>query len=170
MRKLFVLLALAFGLVASIQAQTKCAHLNLGNLLSLMPESTAANSSLEKLQDSLVTEGEARAKAFQEKYIAFATAMQDGTLTPVQQQEQGQALEQEQQQLAQLEQIIPQIIEARRQELLVPIVQKAQAAIAEVAKVEGYDIVLDTSVFGAVLFAEDSVDLLSLMKTKMGLN
>jgi outer membrane protein len=49
-----------------------------------------------------------------------------------------------------------------------PIIKKAEDAINAIAKEKGYSYIFDTSV-GAVLFAQESDDVMSLVKAKLSL-
>ena len=59
-------------------------------------------------------------------------------------------------------------LQDRNEELFKPIVDRAKAAIAEVAKENGYSYIFDSAV-GALLYQEDSDDILPLVKKKLGL-
>ncbi|MEM1216306.1 MAG: OmpH family outer membrane protein [Bacteroidota bacterium] len=168
MRKL-ILIVSCLVLVYTTQAQEQYGHLNLGELIAAMPEAVAANDSLETMQAAMVQEGEKLAEEWRQDAIQFSKAAQEGTLTPVQQQEQEAALTQRQQEIAQLEQVIVQAVAAKRNEMLGPILEKAQQAIEEVAKEKGYLMVFDTSSFGAIHHAAESVDLMADVKAKLGL-
>lgn len=161
------LMVILSGATASAQ---KYGHLNFGNLITLMPETKDADTQLEAFQKELVAKGEEMASQFQVKYNKFVADVQSGTLSPVQQQEQQQALQKEQQDIINYEQEMQQKITEKRGELLQPIVEKAEKAIGEVAKEAGYTLVFDTSSFNVLLFAQDSDDLLPIVKTKLGLN
>jgi len=164
------LLFSAFLLIGltSIQSQ-RYGHLNLGNLISVMPEAVAANDSLKMIQEAMVAKGEEMAAQFKQDYIKFATDVKAGNLTPKVQQEQEESLSKRQQELGSLEQIIGQAIEQKRNELLAPILERAQDAIKAVAQENGYQFVFDTSIFGAIMFAEESEDLMPLVKAKLGI-
>jgi outer membrane protein len=56
----------------------------------------------------------------------------------------------------------------RREEMYKPILEKADKAIKDVAKENKYDYIFDAS-GGAILFAKDSDNVLSLVKTKLGI-
>lgn len=166
------LIFIAFLLLTSVglQAQTKSAHINLGNLISEMPEAIAANSELEAYQGQLISKGEDMAKAFETDYIAFANAVQSGSLPPVEQQQQQQTLEAKQQEILAYEQQIIQLVDQKRAELLSPIIKKAQDAIDAVAKEQSIQLVFDTSIFGTIMYAADSEDIMPLVKAKLGMN
>ena len=60
------------------------------------------------------------------------------------------------------------LLEQRQEELLKPIVDRAKAAIEEVGKENGYTYIFDAGV-GAVLYSQDSDDIMPLVKKKLGL-
>jgi outer membrane protein len=59
-------------------------------------------------------------------------------------------------------------MQKKKEELYSPIIKKAEDAINQIAKEKSYSYIFDTSV-GAVLFAQDSDDILPIVKTKLGL-
>ncbi len=150
-------------------AQDKYGHLNFGSLISSMEETKAADSELEAYRKQLVTKGEDMAKKFRQDFEAVFKDAQAGNLTPVQQQEKEQELSKRRDEIIAYEQEVIEKVEAKRQELLSPIIQRAENALREVAAENGYVMIFDTSVFNAVLFAEDSDDVLPLLKAKLGI-
>lgn len=167
MKKLLVLFLLS-GVALTASAQ-KYGHLNFGNLLSLMPETKTADETLKKFQEEMVAKGDTMAKKFQEKYVAAAKEVQEGKLSPLQQQQLEEGLKKEQESIVAYQQEVNQKVQTKREELLTPIIGKAESAIAEVAKANGYVMVFDTSVFNAILFAQETDDLMPLLKTKLGI-
>ncbi len=167
MKKL-LLVCLLSGVATAVLAQ-KYGHLNFGNLVALMPETKTADEKLKLYQDSLVNEGEEMAKVFQEKYVAALKEVQAGTLSPLQQQQKQEELQKEQTELANYEQVVAQSVQAKRAELLAPIVARANKAVEEIAKENGYLLIFDTSVFNAILFAQETDDVMPLLKAKLGL-
>jgi outer membrane protein len=144
--------------------------LNLGQLVSMMPETQAAETTLQTYRDSLITEGEAMAEAFQERVTKYFAAVQEGTMAPIKQQEEETALQEEQQRLQAYErQAVPNLVAAKRQELLRPVLARVEQAIDEIAAEEGFVMIFDTSQFNAVLFAADSEDVMPLIKEKLGI-
>lgn len=169
MKKILLLSAVLFVSLMSVQAQDKYAHLNFGNLIAQMPEAVAANDSLEIMQATMVATGETMAQQFQRDATAFIKEVQGGGLPPVKQKERQAALEKRQLEIQNYEQVIINTIGKKRNQMLKPIVARAQAAIDEVAKEKGYKMVFDTSIFGAIMFAEDTVDIMPLVKAKLGI-
>lgn len=148
--------------------EQKHAHLNLGNILAMMPEVAEAEANMKNLRDSLVQVYEGRLQGLQNEYGAFQAEMAQGNVAPIDQQKKAQEFQQKQQQLVQFEQQIPTIMEIRRQQKLAPILERIDQAVKEVANENGYSMVFDTS-GGAMLFAAETEDILELVKVKLGL-
>lgn len=169
MKKTILMAAFLAAFITQTVAQDKYGHLNFGVLIASMPETTLADSTLENLQKQLTQEGEAKAQAWYAKVAEFQKGVQGGTMTPVQQQTQQAELEKERDELMAFEQQMGQAIQSKREELLQPIIDKAQAAIAAVAKSNQYILVFDTSVFNAILFAQETDDLMPMVKAQLGI-
>lgn len=147
----------------------KSGHLNFNNILAIMPQTTIADSELEAYQKTLVQQGEEMTKLFQEEYNNFVKQAQNGDIAPLQQQEIQETLQKKQQQIVAYEQETVQRINQKREQLLTPILERVQKAIAEVALENGYELVFDTGIFNAVLYTMDSDDLMPLVKRKLGI-
>lgn len=168
MKKIFFILFLCVLGTLQMSAQ-KFGHLNFGNLVAAMPETKTSDTQLETYQNQLVSKGEEMVKAFQKKYEKFVSDVKSGALAPKDQQATQLALQNEQQSILQYENEVIQKVQEKRQELLKPIIEKAQKAIDEYARDNGYTMIFDTSVFNAVLFVEDGDDLMDEIKAKLGL-
>ena len=166
---LCLLLALLIGITAaSAQAQPKYGHMNLGNLLESMPETKKANEMLKVFADSLSAKDEAMTKAFQEAYAQLEKEYNAGQLTFVQAQQRQAELQKQQEDIQKFEQEAQQSVAAKREELLKPILTKVEDAVKAVAKENGYLMIFDTS-SGAMLFANETDDVVALVKKKLGL-
>lgn len=168
MKKIFFIVFLFAAVSFQVDAQ-KYGHLNFGNLVAAMPDTKNADAQLETYQKDLVNKGENMVKAFQEKYGKFVSDVQSGALAPKDQQTRQMALQKEQQTIVEYENEVIQKVQDKREELLKPIIDKAQKAIDDYAKANGYTMIFDTSVFNAVLFVQDGDDLMDEIKAKLGL-
>jgi outer membrane protein len=168
--KTTVFLLALFMSIASLHAQTqpKYGHMNLGNLLEMLPDTKKANDVLKVFTDSLGAKDEAMTKAFQEAYTKLEQEYNAGQLTPVQAQTRQAELQKQQESIQQFEQQAQQLVAAKREEALRPILQKVDDAIKAVAQESGYLMIFDTS-SGAMLFANDSDDVTALVKKKLGI-
>ena len=164
----FLLLAIAFLSFNSSFAQ-KYAHLNSGNLLEQMPERIDADKKLEDFQKPLIAKGEEMVKALQTKVEKLYADIETGTLSQVKIQERQAALQQEEQAIAKYEREVQAKIVKKRQELLEPILQRVEDAIATVAQEENYNMVFDSSVFNALLYAKDSEDITAKVAQLLGI-
>lgn len=166
---LFFLLALLLG-TATLHAQgtPKYGHLNLGNLLELLPDTKKANDDLKVYTDKLSAQDDSLTKAFQAAVTAYQTEYQAGSLTPVQAQTREQELQKQQESIQKFEQDAQQMVSEQRDKLLQPILAKVNDAIKAVAVENQYMMIFDTS-SGAMLYAADTDDVLALVKKKLGI-
>lgn len=144
-------------------------HCNFGELLSLMPETKASETELQTFNEQLVAEGEKRGEALRSEYQAYETARKSGTESPVQLAEREKKITRMQQELAAYEQDAQTKLNNKRNELLEPVITRANEAIEAIAKENGYLLIFDTSMFNAILFAEDSKDIMPLVKARLGI-
>ncbi len=165
----FFLFALLLSANLSAQTSPKYGHMNLGNLLELLPDTKVADAgikvfagNLSATDDSLGRSLQAAAELLQKEYDA-------GNLTPLQTQQRQAELQKQQEFIQKFEQDAQQQVAAKREELLSPILSKVNEAIKAVAKENGYAMIFDTST-GAMLFATDTDDVTALVKKKLGID
>ena len=152
------------GLTANAQ---KFGHVNTMELLSLMPERDSARVVLQNysqmLQDemgALQLEYQNKMKSFEEKKSTYSDLVRQSKETELQdlirriQEFQGSAQQDYQQ---------------HENELLQPIMEKAQNAISAVGEENGFLYIFDISTGSVVYNSSESVDVLPLVKTKLGI-
>ncbi|MEM8582960.1 MAG: OmpH family outer membrane protein [Bacteroidota bacterium] len=167
MKKLFFFCCL-LALALSVQAQ-RYGHLNFSALLAQMPESAAAEAELQTLNDQLVAQGEEKLQELEASAQEFQAAQASDEFSPNQLRLMAEGVEAKRQGLLGFEQEAAQRLEQRRAELLEPVVVKAQQAVEAVAEANGFLMVFDTGVFNAVLYAEESEDLMDMVKENLGI-
>lgn len=159
----FIFIAvLALGTI-SASAQSKIAHISTDQLISLMPETKALNAKLEKMSKTYENELKAaqnKLEAKLKKYEAEAPSQTEDENNKRSMEVQG-----ERQKLMQAMQAAREDIAKKRNDELKPILEKAQKAIDEVAKSQGYDYVLEAS----TLVRAKGKDLLNDVKAKLGI-
>ena len=172
LKKNFLLLnAILLLSVSAVSAQvkaTKYGHMNLGNLLEMLPETKKANETLKVFTDQIAAKDDSLVKAFQAEYSRLEAAAQKGDLTGVQIQQAQQDLQKKQEFIQKFEQDAQQMVAAKREELLSPILKKINETIKTVAVENGFLMIFDTS-SGAALYALETEDLTPLVKKKLGL-
>lgn len=156
---------------ASLQAQTapKYGHMNLGNLLDLMPDTKKADEQIKAFAAQLQAKDDSLGRALQSAADILQKEYDGGTLTPLQAQQRQAELQKQQEFIQKFEQDAQQQVAAKREELLNPILKKVDEAIKAVAKESGYAMIFDTST-GAMLFAADTDDVTEMVKKKLGIN
>ena len=157
---LIALITLGFN---TVQAQAKVGHISTDLLISLMPETKALNTELEKLSKTYESElkaEEAKYGAKLKKYQAEQASQTDEV-----NQQRAAEVQQDQQNLYQASQIAREDITKKRNEKLKPILEKAKKAIDEVATAQGFTYVLEAS----TLIVANGTDLLPAVKAKLGI-
>jgi outer membrane protein len=167
-KQMMIMLTLLVTTATALSAQ-KYGHLNLGNVVALMPETKLADDSLAAYQQGLIAKGETMAKAFQENYNNFVRDYQSGEITPAQLKKREESLTAERDSIVAYDAEIKQLVQQRREALLMPIFEKVQVVLDAVAKDNGYTLVFDSSVFNTLLFAQDQDDLMPLVKKALGI-
>ncbi|PHS52081.1 MAG: hypothetical protein COB01_08605 [Lutibacter sp.] len=147
----------------SVQAQTKVGHISTDLLISLMPETKALNTELEKLSKTYENElkaEQAKLEAKIKKFTAEAASQTDEA-----NQQRAAEVDKDKQNLYQASQIAQQDIAKKRDEKLKPILEKAKKAIDEIATEQGFTYVLEAS----TLIVANGTDLLPAVKTRLGI-
>lgn len=158
---LIALITLGFN---SMQAQGKLAHIDLGAIIKLMPETITMNSELEKLSKTYTDDLRAQKDAIDaltQKYTAEAPSQTDEENT-----KRAQEIQQENYKIELGAQYAEQDINNKGNEMMEPIYMKAQQAIKDVAKELGFDYVIDAT---GLLVAEGT-NLTIMVKTKLGIS
>lgn len=157
---LIAIITLGFN---TVQAQTKVGHISTDLLISLMPETKALNTELEKLSKTYENELKAEQAKLEAKIKKFQAEV--ASQTDEVNQQRGAEVEKDRQSLYQASQIAQQDIAKKRDEKLKPILEKAKKAIDEIATEQGFTYVLEAS----TLIVANGTDLLPAVKAKLGI-
>jgi outer membrane protein len=162
------LVALVILLAASTTyAQTlKFGHINSTQLLGFMPETKNADSTLQKFGASLESQLKTMTNEYQSK-ISDYRANEAVMAEPVKDAKVREINDLEQR-IQEFQESAQQSLQKKKEEIYTPIIKKAEDAIKSIAKDKEYSYIFDTSV-GVVLFAQDSDDIMPLVKAKLGL-
>ena len=167
MMKLFRSLFVAFAMLMAFNTvQAQVAHIDSEQLLMAMPETTAMEAELKKVQQTYADEYNAQATALQaklQKYDAEAA-----TQTDAKNEERRVEVEGLRQKIQKYAQTADQEIQKKRFDLLKPIVEKAQKAVSDVAAEKGIKYVLDSPP-GKGLIVFEGEDLMDAVKAKLGI-
>lgn len=168
MKKTFLVAAAAllFAGMSAFAQTLKLGHIDRTKLIQMMPQTKQADSTLKKFAESLDAQLKAMTNEYQTKLQAYQAKM-DSMPDAIRAYKEKELTDlgnriQDFQQTAQ------ESIQNKKEELYGPILSKADDAIKEVAKEKAYSYVFDTSI-GALVYAQDSDDILAFAKSKLGI-
>src|SRR6187431_2303448 len=160
-----VLIALLFS--SGVVAQNlKFGHINSTELIQSMPQTKQADSTLKKFAESLDSQLKTMTIEYQTKlqnYQAKVDSMPEAI-----KQTKEKELYDLQTRIQDFQQTAQESIQKKKEEIYGPILKKAEDAIKALAKEKSYYYIFDTSV-GAVVYAQESDDLMPVVKAKLGI-
>ena len=164
--KLFVVVLFA-GFSMNIQAQTglKIGHIDFQELMSVMPGQEEINKNLETYVAGL----EAQLTSMQSEYESKLTEYQasQATMSEIIKQTKEKEIIDLQGRIEAFNQSAQYDIQNKQLELTQPIIDKAQQAIQEVAKENGFTYIINGN--EQILLYKSGTDILPLVKKKLGL-
>jgi outer membrane protein len=159
----FVGIVMVLSTAANAQ---KIAHVNLDSLISLMPESKAAQVSVQNYGKQLEQQVTVMQTELQTKYTEYQEKSKD--MAEVVRASKEKELNDLNTRIQEFQQQAQVDYQKKTAELSKPVYDKAKQAIDQVAKENGYKYALDTST-GLVLYTEPADDILGLVAKKLGI-
>ena len=166
--KSFISVILFSVLIATsgLSAQTlKFGHIDFQQLLQVMPERETAQKAMEKVQTDLQKQLEAMQKELQDKSKEYIAQQQ--TLSDAIRATKEDDINSLNQRIQTFQQQAQQNLQNEESKLFQPILEKARKAISEVGKEQGLLYVFEAN--GFLYGSEQSVNILTLVKTKLGI-
>jgi len=152
----------------AVNAQNfKFGHINSQELLSLMPERDSAQAKIQQLAEDLEGELEIMNVEYRNKLNDYLEKQDN--LTPLVKQTKEQELNEFQNRIQEFTNSASQEIQQQEAQLIQPIIQKAEKAIKDVGKENGFSYIFDLSRGTIIYFSEQSEDILPLVLKKLGL-
>jgi len=164
---LFLVSTILFACMPANSQDLKFGHINSQELLTSMPESDSAQATIEKLAGDYEQQIEEMRVELNKKYDDYLTN-RDSYTDLIRQTKEADITEM-QQRIANFEQVAQQDLQQQQQQLIQPVLEKANNAIKEVAEENGFLYIFDVSRGNPVFFSDKSIDILSLVRTKLGL-
>jgi outer membrane protein len=156
-----------FAAITFSNAQNKIAHIDSQALIGEMPATKAAQAEIEKLEKTYQTEIEGMITEYQNKikrYDAEAASQTDDENA-----KRMQEVETMQRSIREYQGQAQEDLQKKQFELLKPIAEKVQAAIAKVAKAKGIEYVLQSTPNNGIVLVADGYDLMGDVKKELGL-
>ena len=164
MKKILILLISTLTLT-SLHAQ-KFGFIDSQELLLLMPERKTAETELQEYEKSLEASLAAMMSEYQQSVENFQA--NESTYSDLIKKDKYAEIAGLEQRIQSFEQNAKQSLLSRQQELFEPLLEKARNAINEVAEEGKYTYIFDKSM-GTLLYAEESENIISKVKKKLGL-
>jgi outer membrane protein len=144
----------------------KFGHINSSELIQAMPQTKQADSTLKKYGESLDSQLKGMTAEYQNKLQAYQGKRD--SLPEAIKQDKEKELEGLGNRIQEFQQTAQESIQKKKEEIYGPILKKAEAAIKDIAKEKGYAYIFDTSL-GTVLYAQDSDNMMAVVKAKLGI-
>jgi len=141
--KKIILIAAAAIVSFSAFAQPKFAHVNMNELVQLMPEMDQARTTLDASSKEAQETYQAMVNEFQTKYSQYEQKAQ--TMSAAIREAKEKELTDLQQRIQEFQQTIQQELGQQQQTLMAPIAEKAQKTVNDLAKAGGYVYVFDVA-------------------------
>lgn len=163
-----LIIAVMFVVQSAFAQSLKFGHINRNELIQAMPEFDSARVTLEKLNTELQNAAELLQVELNTKYEAY---LKDGkNLTDLVRQTKEQELQDYQRRLTEFQTNAQNQMQEKQVALFTPVTDKADKAIREVGKSNGFIYVFDLSQPQIIYFDDTkSTDIMSLAKAKLGL-
>lgn len=166
MMKRMILAVGILTLAFAVQAQ-KFGHLSSEVLLQAMPEYDSAQKTLQELQDFYELEIERIQVEINKKIEAFNQG--EATMSNLIKEAKASEIQELQMRLQNYSQTAQQDLQRQSMAVIQPVMEKARKAIDEVAKEKGLIYVFDLSQGNPVYTSPESLDMIPLVKAKLGL-
>lgn len=152
-----------------VNAQTlKFGHIDTQQLMSVMPETKAAEAELQKIGKELEDQRAEIANLYNEKLQSFQA--KGDSLSEIARTNLIKEIQDIEQRAQSFQQVAQQQYSAKQAELMKPIVEKINETIEAVAKEQAVIYVFDVQPGTPVLYkSNQSIDLLPLCKVKLGI-
>ena len=165
LKSLLIITFLAFGMISVTNAQ-KIGHVNLERVIANMPETRSLQADIAKTTKTYKDDLESSAKAIDAKIQKYTA--EGPSQTEEVNKQRADEVQGERARLAQAEQAAVQDIQEKQQKGLIPILQKAEKAVNEVADTKALIYILDASAGKGLLVAKGE-NIYEALQTKLGL-
>lgn len=152
-----------------LMAQAKIGIVNSQQLFDLMPEKAVAEARLQAMSDKYHAEYELLQADFDKKYADYQTIAADESTPATIRERRVQELQEGDKKIREFQQRAADDLAAQRAALTKPITDRIQAAIRTAGEQGHFDLVLDTAVTPVAYTGPNTVDLMPMVKTILGI-
>lgn len=162
--RLIIFCVVLFAGGASAQT-VKFGHIDFEKIIQVMPENDAAQKNFQKVQTEMENQSNVMQKEYADKLKAYQDQMK--TFSDAIRQAKEDELQSIAQRIQTFQQQAQQNLQAEQQKLFQPVFEKARKAITDVGKEQGFLYVFEVN--STLYHSDQSIDILSLVKTKLGI-
>ncbi|MFI3264940.1 MAG: OmpH family outer membrane protein [Rikenellaceae bacterium] len=164
--KVLMIVVLTLSTTAIFAQKVGC--INMQEIIVAMPETTEMQTNLEAFRQDLVGNLETMQVELNNKYVDYQNTATTATDSVRSLKEKD--IQDLQTRMEQFEQSAMQEMQAKQNELLQPIIAKAQAAVKKVSQAGGYTVVYDLTVASLAYYDEATVvNIASLVRAELGI-
>ena len=166
--KFFAAVALIMGCSFASQAQNpvKIGYIDFNTLLAAMPGIDSVKIKLQTYQKTLTDQMDAMKAEFENKYSDYQS--QSASMSDLIKQTKEKELSDLQGRIDAFQQKASQDLQAKQQELVAPYIEKAKAAIKEVAKENKFTYILN-AIEDVVIYKDETDDVMALVKKRLAI-
>ena len=165
LNSLLIVVFLAIGIGGTANAQ-KIGHVNLERVIANMPETRILQVDIAKKTKTYKDDIDRMGKSFEVKYKKYSA--EQASQSEDMNKQRAEEIQSDRNRIVQAEQAAVQDIQEKQQKGLIPILQKAEKAINEIAVSKGLLYVIDASAGKGLLVAKGE-DIYNALKVKLGL-
>jgi len=167
MKKITAIVLIALTcLTSNLFSQDKFGHIHSEQLLMIMPETATADAAIQEYNEMLESQLQTMYGEYQTKAGDFQA--NESLMTDVVKEAKIKEIQDLEVRIQQFQQSSQESIQQKRNEVLSPLLEKAQNAINEVATENGYTYIFDISL-GTIVYGQESKDIMPLVKAKLGI-
>ncbi len=160
-------LAMAMLMMALVVHAQKFGHISSDQLLQAMPESDSAQVKLQEIQKQYELDIEAMQVEINKKMEEFS--QNEATMSDLIKEAKVSEIQEMQVRLQNFSQAAQQDLQQQSVKLMQPVMDKARKAIDEVAKENGLLYVFDLSQGNPIYASEESLEIMPMVKAKLGI-
>jgi len=165
--KIILVAFLLMGGIALNGQDYKFGHIDSRELLMSMPETDSAQARIQQLSTEYDQQMEEMQVELNKKYDDYLTNQE--TWTELIRQTKEADLQEMQQRIQQFQQMAQQDLQTQQNQLMQPIIEKANNAVKEVANEGDFIYIFDIGAGNPVYWSEKSINIMPIVKTKLGL-
>jgi len=165
--KLFLVLAIAVSAMqVSAQKSQKLGHINFAQLYEMMPGQDSIKTAFTGYQEQLQAQFQAMQAEYETKLNDYQS--NQATMSNIIKQTKEKEILDLQKRIQEFQQTAQEDLQAKEAELTAPVIEKARAAVKDVAKENGYSFIFN-STEGLLLYTESADDIMPMVKKKLSL-